>query len=122
MQGDNEDDPLPVLLDALEREGWLSDSRFTESVVHRKAARFGTSRIVGELKQHAIAPDQLANVRDALRETEPARARAVWQRKFGTLPDSPQARAKQARFLAARGFSLDVIRCLLNADEDDLLE
>ncbi|WP_051504139.1 recombination regulator RecX [Robbsia andropogonis] len=122
MQGDNEDDPLPVLLDALEREGWLSDSRFTESVVHRKAARFGTSRIVGELKQHAIAPDQLANVRDALRETEPARARAVWQRKFGTLPDSPQARAKQARFLAARGFSMDVIRCLLNADEDDLLE
>jgi len=116
------DDPLPGLLDALEREGWLSDSRFTDSVVHRKATRFGTSRIVGELKQHAIDADRLAEVRESLRETEASRARGVWQRKFGTLPDSPQARAKQARFLAARGFSIDVIRRLLSASDDELPE
>jgi regulatory protein len=118
----DEDDPLPSLLDQLEREGWLSDSRFTDSVVHRKAMRFGTSRIVGELKQHAIDPDRLAEVRDTLRETEAARAKAVWQRKFGSLPDSPQAKAKQARFLASRGFSIDVIRRLLNASDEELSE
>ncbi|WP_347554840.1 recombination regulator RecX [Robbsia sp. KACC 23696] len=116
------EDPLPALLDALEREGWLSDSRFTDSVVHRKATRFGTSRIVGELKQHAIDADRLAEVRETLRETEASRARGVWQRKFGTLPDSPQARAKQARFLAARGFSIDVIRRLLSASDEELPE
>lgn len=119
---DDEDDPLPPLLDLLEREGWLSDTRFTESVVHRKAMRFGTSRIVGELKQHAIDADRLAEVRETLRETEATRAKAVWQRKFGSPPDSPQARAKQARFLASRGFSIDVIRRLLNASDEELSE
>jgi len=119
---EDDDDPLPPLLDQLEREGWLSDTRFTDSVVHRKAMRFGTSRIVGELKQHAIDADRLVEVRDTLRETEATRAKAVWQRKFGSLPDSPQARAKQARFLASRGFSIDVIRRLLNASDEELSE
>ena len=44
-----------------------------------------------------------------LRETELARARAVWQKKFGEIATTPEARAKQMRFLASRGFSRTVI-------------
>ena len=49
-----------------------------------------------------------------LQDTELARARDVWRRKFDSKADAtsstPPERAKQMRFLAARGFGADVIR------------
>ncbi|MEA3122630.1 MAG: regulatory protein, partial [Paraburkholderia sp.] len=45
-----EGDTLDALIDTLEKEGWLSDARFAESVVHRRAARMGANRIVSELR------------------------------------------------------------------------
>lgn len=53
-----------------------------------------------------------------LRETEWARAQAVWRKKFGVLPETPAERAKQARFLAARGFSSATIVKLLKGGEE----
>ncbi|EEA01273.1 regulatory protein RecX [Burkholderia sp. H160] len=100
-----ETDSLDVVLDSLEAENWLSDSRFAESLVHRRASRLGTSRILGELKQHALNPALVEEASAQLRETELARAQAVWRKKFGELPQTPAERAKQARFLASRGFS-----------------
>ena len=38
------------MLDALEQRGFISAERVAESVLHRKAARFGTSRVVQELR------------------------------------------------------------------------
>ena len=100
-----ETDSLDTVLDALEAENWLSDSRFAESLIHRRSSRLGTSRIVGELKQHAVGQALVEEASAQLRETELARAQAVWRKKFGQLPETPAERAKQARFLASRGFS-----------------
>lgn len=100
-----ETDSLDTVLDALEAENWLSDSRFAESLIHRRSSRLGASRIVGELKQHAVDPTLVEEASAQLRETELARAQAVWRKKFGQLPATPAERAKQARFLATRGFS-----------------
>lgn len=111
-------DELEVLLDALEREGWLSDARFAESVVYRRAARVGAGRIVSELKRHAVGDALIEEVNAQLRETELARARAVWQKKYGQLPETPAERARQARFLAARGFSMSIIGKILKGIED----
>ena len=41
---------VDALLDWLERENWLSNARFAESVVHRRAGRYGTARLMQELK------------------------------------------------------------------------
>lgn len=112
------DDP-EALLDALERENWLSDARFTESLVHRRASRLGTARILGELKRHAVDGDLVESVTEQLRETEFSRAQAVWRKKFGNLPGSPAERAKQARFLASRGFSSSTIVKILKGGEDE---
>lgn len=112
-------DELEALLDALEREGWLSDARFAESVVYRRAARVGAGRIVSELKRHAVGDALIEEVNAQLRETELARARAVWQKKYGQLPETPAERARQARFLAARGFSMSIIGKILKGIEDD---
>jgi regulatory protein len=111
------DDP-DALLDALEREGWLSDARFVESLVNRRASRVGSARIMSELKRHALDDALVETVGAQLRENEFARAQAVWRKKFGTLPQSPAERAKQARFLAMRGFSSGTIVKLLKGDDD----
>ncbi len=111
-------DALNALIDTLEREGWLSDARFAESVVHRRASRMGANRIVGELRRHDVDDALIETVGAQLRETELSRAQAVWRKKYGALPQTPAERAKQARFLVARGFSRATIVRILKGDDD----
>lgn len=110
---------IEPVLDALEKEGWLSTERFAQSLVHRRAGRQGTARIVQELRQHGVAEDQVAQLRDDLRATEYQRAVEVWRKRFSAKPVDRSEYAKQARFLAGRGFAHDVIRRLLGDERDD---
>jgi regulatory protein len=111
---------LEALLDDLEREGWLSTRRFAQSLVHRRAERQGAARIVQELRQHGVDENQIGELKESLRATEYDRALAVWTKRFGDeRPTDRAVYAKQARFLAARGFSHDVIRRVLGGDQDD---
>jgi len=96
------------LLDWLQQQGWLSDERFAALRVQSRAARFGMRRIRDELAQHDIALGAEDEV--ALRASELDRARAVWARKYGRAPADAAERARQMRFLAARGFAHDVVR------------
>ncbi|WP_408340557.1 recombination regulator RecX [Paraburkholderia metrosideri] len=114
-----ETDSLDTLLDSLEAENWLSDSRFAESLIHRRSSRLGASRIVGELKQHAVDQTLVEEASAQLRETELARAQAVWRKKFGRLPETAAERAKQARFLASRGFSGATIGKILKGLDEE---
>jgi len=102
---------VEVLLDWLQEHRFLAIDRFVESRVHARASRFGNLRIRQELAQHALELGD--DARRALDESEPARARAVRDRRFEQAPDTPRERARQARFLAARGFSADVIQRVL---------
>jgi regulatory protein len=102
---------VEATLDWLEAHNYLSQERFVESRVHARAARFGNLRIRQELAQHAVTLSPPAA--QALKESEFDRARGVWARKFGVVPVGLAERARQARFLAGRGFSADVIRRLL---------
>ncbi|MFL9982984.1 recombination regulator RecX [Paraburkholderia sediminicola] len=114
-----ETDSLDTLLDSLEAENWLSDSRFAESLIHRRSSRLGASRIVGELKQHAVDQTLVEEASAQLRETELARAQAVWRKKFDRLPETAAERAKQARFLASRGFSGATIGKILKGFDEE---
>jgi len=115
----DEADSLEALLDSLESEGWLSDSRFAESLIHRRASRLGANRIVGELKRHAVGQALVEAASAQLRETELVRAQAVWRKKYGQLPETPAERARQARFLAARGFSAATIGKILKGIDEE---
>src|SRR5471032_365004 len=117
-----EGDSLDTLLDALEREGWLSNERFVESVVHRRGTRLGTSRIVHELKRNGIDETLIQDAGTELKKTELTRAREVWGKKFGELPTTPAERAKQARFLATRGFNGGTIVKVLKAGDDEFID
>jgi len=118
----DEGDSLDSLLDALEQEGWLSNERFVESVVHRRGTRLGTNRIVHELKRNGIDETLIQDAGAELNKTELARARDVWSKKFGELPTTPAERAKQARFLATRGFNGGTIVKVLKAGEDEFID
>ncbi|WP_238284916.1 recombination regulator RecX [Caballeronia novacaledonica] len=118
----DEADLLESLLDSLERDGWLSNERFVESVVHRRASRMGGSRIINELKRHAVGDELISETADKLAQSETARAQAVWEKKYGVPPETPAERAKQARFLAARGFSSGTIGKILKGGDEDWSE
>ncbi|MGB6241118.1 MAG: recombination regulator RecX [Castellaniella sp.] len=113
------DDPAEIeaVLDDLQRTRWQSDQRYAQAYVHRTADRQGAQRILGALRQQGVADEQLVDLQDTLRASEPERARAVWQRKFSAPPVDARDYARQYRFLAGRGFGGDVIRRLL-ADRD----
>ena len=110
---------LDALLDELEAAGWLSATRFVESVLHRKAARFGTARLRHELQGHGLPQETVADAVSRLQASELERARAVWQRKFGTPAPDAAARARQMRFLASRGFSAEVVRRVVQGGDED---
>lgn len=110
-----EGDDIGAVLDALEAAKLLSESRFAESLVHRRAARFGNQRILTELQSHRLGDESLEGIREQLAGDEPARARAVWQRKFGRAPADAAERARQMRFLQQRGFSHEAIRAAMRA-------
>lgn len=99
---------VDALLQWLAARGYLSSERFVESRVQTRQARFGNLRIRQELQQHGLQLDSAT--RQALQASEEQRARAVWQRKYGQAASSVPQRMQQLRFLAGRGFSMDVVR------------
>lgn len=99
---------VDALLLWLESHGYLSQQRFVESRVHARQAKFGNLRIQQELQQHGAKLDPEA--KQALKDSELQRAREVWGRKYTTPATDAAGRVKQARFLAGRGFSMDVVR------------
>jgi len=110
-------DAIERLLDELEAAGHLSDTRFVDSRVHSREARFGNWRIEQELRQHGLTLDDCTRV--DLRASEAQRASSVRAAKFGSLPSTTPDRARQTRFLAARGFSSEAIRSALRGEPDD---
>ena len=99
---------VDALLEWLEARGYLSQQRFVESRVHARQARFGNLRIQQELSLHGVKLDPEA--RQALRETELRRAQEVWRKKYDAPAPDAAGRLKQLRFLAGRGFSMEVVR------------
>jgi regulatory protein len=106
------------LLAEFEGKGWLSEKRFVDAVVSTRRSRFGAARVLSELQQKGVSEEGVARAQSLLAEGELEAARAVWQKKFGHLPRDLAERAKQARFLAGRGFSSDIVRRLLGGRDE----
>jgi regulatory protein len=106
-------DQLDAVLTQLQSEGFLSDSRFAESVARVRGARFGAARVRYELQQKGVSDAALDTVLRQLNETESDRVRQVWEKKFGTAPTSAEEAARQQRFLMQRGFSSAAIGRLM---------
>jgi len=102
---------VEAVLDWLEAQRFLSAERFAESRIHARESRFGSLRIRAELAQHGMTLS--AEAARTLAETELQRAAAVRERRFAEPPRDAAERAKQARFLVARGFSPEAVHRLM---------
>jgi len=119
--GKYEEEPgqLARVLDELQAKDFISEQRVVDSVLHRRAQRLGAGRIRQELQAKGIEGELVAQALQQLRGTELARAREVWERKFGAPPRDAAERGRQSRFLAARGFGGEVIQRVLDGASDD---
>ena len=110
---------LVQVLDELQAKDFISEVRVVESVINRRAGRFGAARIRHELQGKGLAPEAVAEAVNGLKASEVDRAREVWRRKFGEPAADAAARGKQMRFLAARGFGAEAIRRVVSQSEDE---
>lgn len=109
---------LVVVLDSLEQKGFISAGRVVEQVIYMRRKRYGSRRIIHDLREKGIAEELIAGVLPELRETELDAACEVWQKKFGVMPLDARERGRQIRFMLGRGFEMDMInRVLLNKEE-----
>ena len=103
----------------LEAKGLVNDARVVETLVNRRSGKLGASRLRQELQAKGVSAELVAETMASLKGSELARAQAVWQKKFGQLAATSAERNKQARFLASRGFSGDVVRQVVAGLSDD---
>ncbi len=101
---------LNKALDELEAKGFINEQRVLESVVHRRSARLGAARVRQELQAKGLDPQAVAEAVAGLQDSEEARAREVWRKKFGEPARDAAEHARQVRFLLARGFGSDAVR------------
>lgn len=99
---------LEALLDEFASKNWQSDQRFTQNFVELRSRKYGYRRIVEELKQKGIGPDDSSQYKPE-RDTELQAAFEILEKKFKTAPVTPEEKQKQMRFLAYRGFDFDII-------------
>jgi len=105
----------------LAADGLQSDGRFTEAFIRSAIARgHGLVRIRAALRERgvdeALIGEQLAGCdADWAGQVEQVR-----RKRFGAaLPGDPKERARQARFLQYRGFSVEQIRRALRQQDSD---
>jgi regulatory protein len=109
---------LATALDDLQAKGFINEQRVLESVVYRRAGKLGAQRVKQELQAKGLAPEAIAHAVAGLQGSELERAREVWRKKFGVPADDAPQRAKQMRFLSARGFAAETIYKVVRGLED----
>ncbi|MFN3830155.1 MAG: recombination regulator RecX [Tepidimonas ignava] len=101
---------LQAVLDECAAKGWLDEQRAVEAHLHRRGQRLGAARLSAELRARGVDGEALAQARAWAEATEAQRAHAVWAHRFGQPPRDVAERARQQRFLLARGFAPEVVR------------
>jgi regulatory protein len=101
---------LAALLDELVSRKQLSDERYAEERARSLARKYGPLKIRHDLKAKGVADSLVAQVSA---EGEMERALAVLERKYREPATTAEEKARRARFLQGRGFSMDVITRLI---------
>jgi regulatory protein len=110
---------LARALDELAAKDFISEARVVQSVLHQRSARLGAARVRQELLHKGVAAQAVAEAVAVLQGSEFERALEVWRRRFGALPQDAAERAKQARFLMARGFNGAAVAKVLQGRIDE---
>ncbi len=105
-------------LDHLGSRGLINDARVAQTFVQARASRHGRLRLEQELSRRGVSRETIRSVLPDP-ESEAASALALWQRRFGTVPGNLRERARQMRYLAARGYSRELAARVIARSDDD---
>lgn len=83
---------------------------------HILSRKYGVAKIRQDLKAKGV-PEEIVDGVSAAGELE--RARGILRRKYKAPATTREERAKRARFLQGRGFSLDTIYRLIRNSDDE---
>jgi regulatory protein len=106
-------DELTPVLDELAALGYVSNERFARALAEQKAGRYSQRSIASELKYKGVDADDIGAALATAGVDDASALEALWQRRFGRPPADNREKARQVRFLRARGFSLSAILGLL---------
>ncbi|HEX9277056.1 MAG TPA: regulatory protein RecX [Casimicrobiaceae bacterium] len=104
---------ISVVLDELIAQGYLSDARYARAMATQKAGGYSRRSIAEALKAKGIARIDIEQALAEADADDEKALRALWQRRFGRPPADEREKARQVRFLQARGFALSAIFKLL---------
>ena len=112
---------VTAVLSSLEGEKLLSDARFVQEFVAARVRRgVGPMKIREELRAKGITGELVEEALGSLKAGSAKGAEEARRKRFGAaLPKEMPERARQARFLQQRGFSMDDIRKALKGDLED---
>lgn len=120
---DDPEDPagprIARVLDELASHGLIDERRAAEALVSAQSGRLGGLRLRQALRQRGVDAEAAEAALAGVADSELERAREVWRRRFGAPAADAAERARQARFLAGRGFGGDVIRRVVRGLPDD---
>jgi len=106
---------VEAVLDLLLSKRQQSDERFASERARVLSRKYGSAKIRQDLKARGIS-DEVIGALPASREEE--RAREILARRYRQPAGNREERARRARFLQGRGFSMDVIHRLVLRGED----
>ena len=110
---------IPEILSDFKKRNWVSDTRFTEQILHARKSKFGSARIAHELREKGVSDELISEAVQDVKIDELANAKAVWRKKYDAPPKTREEWVKQARFLQSRGFGFEIIKKVINAQEED---
>lgn len=112
------EEELDKLLEEFTGRNWQSDERFAEAYIHSKSRMHGRLRLKQALAAKGVAEE---TAREFLpdRESELQTAIAVLRKKFKRPGSDLKETQRQMRFLAYRGFDMDIIRAALKSDWEE---
>jgi regulatory protein len=100
---------VAVVLDELAALGYVSNERFAQAFAVQKAGRYSRRSIASELKSKGVGADDIDAALATAGVDDASALQALWERRFGQPPADNREKARQVRFLQARGFSLSAI-------------
>ena len=104
-----EGEDVDALLDALAAKGWLNEARYAEQVIRAKSRRFGPLKVAHLLRAKGVDEETIAVGLRAAGVDGVSSIEAVWKSRFRALPADEREKARQVRFLQARGFAFDEV-------------
>ncbi|NKB47680.1 MAG: RecX family transcriptional regulator [Legionellales bacterium] len=115
------DNVIENVLQELVTQGWQSDERWAQSLIHSRMQRgYGPLRICAELKQHGLDAQQITQYL-AAHESDDwyALCQQVQRKRFKHWPQDALALSKQQRFLQYRGFNHEQIQSVFATMDDE---